>query len=67
MQREYKGFFSAQSVGSIQTAVWNWPGKTLSPGAPLFFLTNLFFARDDFPSPPLTAKGLRGWYNVSDT
>ena len=53
--------FSAQSKGRTAATVWNWSGKTLSPGALLavlyFSLCHYFSARLDFPSPPLSAPG----------
>ena len=48
-----------QSEARTTPTVWNWSGKTVSPGAPRFVLyfssPKFFFARYDFPSPPLTA------------
>ena len=52
--------FSAQSEGRTAATVWNWSGKTLSPGAllaVLYFFMPYFFPRLDFPSPPLSAPG----------
>ena len=50
-----------QSEARTTPTVWNWSGKTVSPGAPRFVLyfssPKFFFARYDFPSPPLTAPG----------
>ena len=46
--------FSAQSEARTAATVWNWSGKTLSPGALLLlFFVPYFPARLDFPSPPL--------------
>ena len=55
-------FFWHQSEARTAATVWNWSGKTWSPGA---LLTVLYFssfhihfsARLDFPSPPLSAPG----------
>ena len=53
--------FSAQSEARTAATVWNWSGKTLSPGALLavlyFSSCCIFSARLDFPSPPLSAPG----------
>ena len=54
--------FSAQSEGRTAATVWNWSGKTLSPGALLavlyFSSFHIYFpARLDFPEPPLSAPG----------
>ena len=52
--------FSAQSGDSIPRVVWNWPGKTLFPGAPLFLLdfSSAIFSRSfDFRAFLLTAPG----------
>ena len=54
--------FWHQSEARTAATVWNWSGKTLSPGA---LLTVLYFSsfhiyfsgRLDFPSPPLSAPG----------
>ena len=50
-----------QSEARTTPTVWNWSGKTVSPEAPRFVLyfssPKFFFARYDFPSPPLTAPG----------
>ena len=50
-----------QSEARTTPTVWNWSGKTVSPGAPRFVLyfssRKFFIARYDFPSPPLTAPG----------
>ena len=55
-------FFWHQSEARTAVTVWNWSGKTLSPGALLAVLYFssfhiYFFARLDFPSPPLSAPG----------
>ena len=55
-------FFWHQSEARAAAIVWNWSGKTLSPGALLavlyFSLFHVYFsARLDFPSPPLSAPG----------
>ena len=53
--------FSAQSEGIMVATIWNWSGKTLSPGAllaVLYFSSRSFFsAHLDFPSPQLSAPG----------
>ena len=54
--------FLRQSEARTAATIWNWSGKTLSPGALLavlyFSLFHIYFsARLDFPSPPLTAPG----------
>ena len=59
-----------QSEARTTPTVWNWSGKTVSPGAPRFVLyfssPKFFFARYDFPSPPLTAPGSpRMWFGRS--
>ena len=55
-------FFSHQSEARTTATVWNWSGKTLSPGALLavlyFSSFHIYFsARLDFPSPPLSVPG----------
>ena len=55
-------FFWRQSEARAAATVWNWSGKTLSPGALLavlyFSSFHIYFsARLDFPSPPLSAPG----------
>ena len=55
-------FFWHQSEARTATTVWNWSGKTLSPGALLavlyFSSFHVYFsARLDFPSSPLSAPG----------
>ena len=55
-------FFWHQSEARTAATVWNWSGKTLSPGALLavlyFSLFHIYFpARLDFPSPQLSAPG----------
>ena len=54
-------FFWHQSEARTAATVWNWSGKTLSPGAllaVLYFSSCLIFPRRlDFPSPPLSAPG----------
>ena len=53
--------FWHQSEARTTPTVWNWSGKTLSPGAfsrAVDFSSPMFFvARLDFPSPPLSAPG----------
>ena len=54
--------FWHQSEARTAATVWNWSGKTLSPGALLAILYFssfyiYFSARLDFPSPPLSAPG----------
>ena len=50
-----------QSEARTVATVWNWSGKTLSPGALLavlyFSFVPYFSACLDFPSPPLSAPG----------
>ena len=54
-------FFWHQSEDRTASTVWNWSGKTLSPGALLtvlyFSFVPYFSACLDFPSPPLSAPG----------
>ena len=54
-------FFWHQSEATKAATVWNWSGKTLSPGALLAVLycsfVPYFSACLDFPSPPLSAPG----------
>ena len=54
-------FFWHQSEARTAATVWNWSGKTLSPGALLavlhFPFVPYFSACLDFPSPPLSAHG----------
>ena len=55
-------FFWHQSEARTAATVWNWSGKTLSPGALLAVLCfssfHIYFpARLDFPSPQLSAPG----------
>ena len=55
-------FFWHQSEARTAATVWNWSGKTLSPGALLgvlyFSSSHIYFsARLDFPSSPLSAPG----------
>ena len=51
--------FWHQSEARTAATVWNWSGKTLSPGAllafSLLFFVPYFSARLDFPSPPVSA------------
>ena len=53
--------FWHQSEARMAATVWNWSGKTLSPGALLavlyFSFVPYFPACLDFPSPPLYAPG----------
>ena len=53
--------FWHQSEARTAATVWNWTGKTLSPGAfpaiLYFSFVPYFSARFDFPSPPLSAPG----------
>ena len=53
--------FWHQSEDRTVATVWNWSGKTLSPGALLtvlyFSFVPYFSACLDFPSPPLSAPG----------
>ena len=59
-QKNTKVFWHQSEVRTAAT-VWNWSGKTLSPGALLavlyFFSCHIFSARLDFRSPPLSAPG----------
>ena len=55
-------FFWHQSEARTAATVWNWSGKTLSPGALLavlyFSSFHIYFSASlDFPSPPLSASG----------
>ena len=54
-------FFWYQSEARIAATVWNWSGKTLSPGALLavlyFSFVPNFSTCLDFPLPPLSAHG----------
>ena len=54
-------FFWYQSEARTEATVWNWSGKTLSPGALLavlyFSFVAYFSACLDFPSHPLSAPG----------
>ena len=56
--------FSTQSEGRTAATVWNWSGKTLSPGAllavALLFFVPCFLARLDIPSAHYLPLGLRG-------
>ena len=53
--------FWHQSEDRTAAIVWNWSGKTLSPGALLtvlyFSFVPYFSACSDFPSPPLSVPG----------
>ena len=54
--------FWRQSEARTAATVWNWSGKTLSPGALLavlyFSLFHIYLSAClDFPSPPLSAPG----------
>ena len=53
--------FWHQSEARTAATVWNWSGKTLSPGALLavlyFSFVPYFSACLDVPSPPLSAPG----------
>ena len=58
--------FWHQSEARTVATVWNWSGKTLSPGALLavlyFSSCHIYFsARLDFPSTLYLPLGLRGW------
>ena len=60
-QKNTKVFWH-QSEARTAATVWNWSGKTLSPGALLavlyFSSFHIYFsARLDFPLPPLSAPG----------
>ena len=57
-----KQAFWHKSEARTAATVWNWSGKTLSPGALLavlyFSSFHVYFSsRLDFPSPPLSAPG----------
>ena len=59
-------FFWHQSEARTAATVWNWSGKTLSPGvvlAVLYFCSfHIYFsARLYFPRPHYLPLGLRGW------
>ena len=63
-------FFWHQSEDRTAATVWNWSGKTLSPGALLavlyFSSFHIYFpARLDFPSPPLSAPRSPRVYQVA--
>ena len=63
--RHHSGFwlvFWHQSEARTAATIWNWSGKTLSPGALLavlyFSSFHIYFStRLEFPSPPLSAPG----------
>ena len=56
-QKNTKVFWH-QSAARPAVTVWNWSGKSLSPGALLpHFSSSHFPACLDFPSPPLSAYG----------
>ena len=62
-------FFWHQSEARTAATVWNWSGKTLSPGALLAILYfssfHIYFsARLDFLSPPLSAPGSPRMYST---
>ena len=62
-------FFWHQSEARTAATVWNWSGKTSSPGALLavlyFSSFRIYFsARLDFPSPPLSAPGSPRMENI---
>ena len=56
--------FSAQSEARSAATVWNWPGKTLSPGALLavlyFSSCRIFLPVQTFSCPHYLPPGLRG-------
>ena len=57
-----RGIRKKSHVRNTAAIVWNWSGKTLSPGALLavlyFSSFHIYFsARLDFPSSPLSAPG----------
>ena len=57
-------FFWHPSEARSAATVWNWSGKTLSPGAllaVLYFSSFHIYFSAHFPLPPLSAPGLRGW------
>ena len=57
--------FSAQSEAKMAATVWNWSGKTLSPGALLdvlhFSSCHIFPPVQTFRRPHYLPLGLRGW------
>ena len=59
-------FFWHQSEDRTASTVWNWSGKTLSPGALLtvlyFSLSHIFLPVQTLPRPLYVPLGLRGWY-----
>ena len=61
-------FFCHQSETRTAATVWNWSGKTLSPGAllaVLFFSSCLIFPPvQTFPCPHYLPLGLRGWVKI---
>ena len=58
-------FFWHQSEARTAATVWNWSGKTLSPGALLavlyFSSCHIFPPVQTFPRPLYLPLGLRGW------
>ena len=63
--------FWHQSEARTAATVWNWSGKTLSPGALLavlyFSFVPYFPTRLDFPSPPLSAPGSPRMFLIMST
>ena len=61
--------FSGQPEARMAATIWNWSGKTLSPGALLavlyFSSCHIFPPVQTFPRPHYLPLGLRGWYPVS--
>ena len=63
-QKNTKVFWHQSEVRTVAT-VWNWSGKTLSPGAlvaVLYFSScHIFLPVKTFPRPHYLLLGLRGW------
>ena len=68
-QKNTKVFWHQSEVRTAAT-VWNWSGKTLSPGALLavlyFSSCHIFPPVQTFPHPYYLPLDLRGWQNHSD-
>ena len=64
-QKNTKVFWHQSEVRTAST-IWNWSGKTLSPGALLtvlyFSLSYIFLPVQTLPRPLYVPLGLRGWY-----
>ena len=63
-QKNTKVFWHQSEVRTAAT-VWNWSGRTLSPGALLaVFYFHIFPPVWTFPRPHFLPLGLRGWSNT---